>query len=373
MIAPEQFYRHLKKQGIDFFTGVPDSLFKNLLLYLQQQEDPSHHIITANEGQSVALAAGYYLATGRLPLVYLQNSGLGNIVNPLTSLTDKEAYSIPLLLLIGWRGIPGVKDEPQHKKMGRITEQLLQTLEIPFYVLQADSDKSLAMVTEAAAKALELKQAVALLVPGDIFEDYTATPPVDQYPLGREEVIRQLVQQCKGDEVVVCTTGKTGREFYELNEAAGNKLPKNLLCVGAMGLANHIALGLDMHQHHRVIMLDGDGALLMHLGTLATLGKQAGDSFLHIVINNGCHESVGGQQTLGFDIDLCAIGKACGYTATICIHNEKQLGDWLKSGFDKPGKQFVEIRVNAKSRTGLSRPKESPVERKEQLMQLLKK
>ena len=372
MIAPEEFYRHLNAKGIEFFTGVPDSLFKNLLLYLQQQVDASHHIITANEGQSVALAAGYYMATGKLPLVYLQNSGLGNTVNPLTSLTDNEVYSIPLLLLVGWRGRPGIKDEPQHKKMGRITGQLLQTLGIPYYLLQEDPVKSFALVDEAINKAMESQQAVALVVPDNLFEDYPVVLPENKYTLSRESVISQLVQHCIGNEVVVCTTGKAGREFYEVNEAAGNKLPKNFLCVGAMGLANHIALGLAMQNNNRVIMLDGDGALLMHLGTLATLGKLASDNFVHIVINNGCHESVGAQQTLGFDIDFCAIAKACGYAAAVCIGNEKELAAWWQDGFQKKGKQFIEIRVNAKSRPGLARPKETPAERKNQLMQLLK-
>jgi phosphonopyruvate decarboxylase len=374
MIDPSTFHQHLSGHGIDFFTGVPDSLFKSLLLYWQDHIHASHHLIATNEGQAVALATGYHLATGKLPLVYMQNSGLGNAVNPLTSLADKEVYAIPLLLLIGWRGRPGTKDEPQHIKMGRITEQLLQVLEIPFYILSDNEAQNKTLIDEAIAMTLEQQQPVALLAPENIFGEYKSPVPAAAWPLSREEVLKQLVQHAAGNEMIVCTTGKTGREFYELNGRSEDyMLPRHFLCVGAMGLASQVALGISLQQDRRVIMIDGDGALFMHLGSLASIGQWGSDSYMHIVINNGCHESVGGQPTLGFAVDLCAMASACGYQKVVRIDTDAALTAWLQSDFHEQQKQFVEIRVNAESRSNLSRPVELPVERKEALMPLLKK
>jgi phosphonopyruvate decarboxylase len=373
MIAPATFYQQLSGHGIAFFTGVPDSLFKSLLLYLHDHVAAAHHRIAANEGQAVALAAGYHLATGKLPLVYMQNSGLGNAVNPLTSLADKEVYAIPMLLLIGWRGRPGTKDEPQHIKMGRITEQLLQVMEIPFFVLPDNEAASNTVVQEAVAMAIAEQQPVALLVPDNTFSKYESAIPGNDYPLSREEVLKQLLPYTAGNEVMVCTTGKTGREFYELNGLSEMALPKHFLSVGAMGLANQVALGINGQHNSRVIMIDGDGALLMHLGTLPAIGQWANDDFIHIMINNGCHESVGAQPTLGFDMDWGVIAKACGYQQVYCITTEPELTTWLQQHFPERRKQFVEIRVHATSRANLSRPAELPVERKEALMPLLKK
>lgn len=372
MISPERFYRHLVSQGVDFFTGVPDSLMKQLLQYFHAHIEPSKHVITANEGLAVALAAGYHFSTGRLPLVYLQNSGLGNAVNPLTSLTDKEMYAVPMLMLIGWRGEPGQKDEPQHKKMGRITRELLDTLEIPSFVLPADEVKSLDMVTAAVNTALAAQQPVALLVTKGLFETHIAAPQVEnKYVLNREYVLNKLFDHFNGDETVVCTTGETGREFYEINRERGHIIKKELLSVGAMGLAGHIALGIDLQQPGRVIMLDGDGAVLMHMGALTVTGKLAKNSFVHVVFNNGCHASVGGQPTAGFDIDLCAVAKACGYERAICIHDEAGLNDWLQQSFNQSNKQFVEIRINATGRANLGRPGGTPIEWKETIMKAL--
>lgn len=369
MISPAGLYEFLAQQGVTCYAGVPDSLLKHFLKYLQDHS--SEHTITANEGLAIGLATGYHLATGKVPLVYLQNSGLGNIINPLTSLADKEVYGIPMLLMIGWRGRPGTKDEPQHIKMGRITVPLLDALEVPVYVLDGQQDKTFTQITEAINSAKTRLQPVALLVPEDMFEEYRGETREQTFSLDREEVIRGLIAHLTGDEIVVCTTGKAGREFYEQNTIAGNKISNYFLSVGAMGHANHVALGISNNTSQRVVMLDGDGALLMHMGGLATIGQHGNNEFLHVVINNGSHESVGGQPTEGFAIDMCDLARACGFTQACRISNETELQAWLKRLHTVKGKQFVEIVTNKKSRSDLGRPAGSPAKWKKDLMTVL--
>lgn len=376
MISPEQLYHHLKKSGIGLFTGVPDSLLKDFLLFLDSEATNNEHIIAANEGLATALAIGYHFATEKIPLVYLQNSGLGNIINPITSLADPEIYSIPMLLMIGWRGQPGVKDEPQHKKMGRITPAVLDALEIPFHVLSSDQETTFNDIQTAAHQAKTNSCPVALLVPEGIFEVQQSKPATTietKYELSRETVIQQLIGHLNGDEIVICTTGKAGREFNEANIAAGYKISKYLLSVGGMGHANHIALAVSKNASAKIIMLDGDGALLMHMGSMTTIGQIAGDNFLHIVINNGAHESVGGQPTTAFDIDLCNIALSCGYRHAKLITNARELNAWLKNDLGKNEQTFVEIRTNASSREDLSRPAGKAIDWKTDFMNALKK
>jgi phosphonopyruvate decarboxylase len=374
MIHPEKLYNFLKQQGVEFFTGVPDSLLKYFLKYLQDHVPDNKHLITANEGLAIGLAAGYNISTGKIPLVYLQNSGLGNIINPLTSLADKEVYSIPMVLMIGWRGRPGTKDEPQHKKMGRITISLLDSLEVPYYILDQQEQNAFEKIKLAIEMAAKEQKPVALLVPEEIFEKYEGKNEPDHFTLVREDIIKEIIQQLKGDEIVVCTTGKMGREFNEQNIAAKNKIKKNLLSVGAMGHANHIALGIKMNnEKNKMIMLDGDGALLMHMGSLSLIPQQLKEGFIHIVINNGSHESVGGQPTSGFVTDLCGIAKACGYNTVISISNENEFKNWIKTGLNSNETQFVEIRTCRSSRNDLGRPAGSPIEWKNNLITALHK
>jgi phosphonopyruvate decarboxylase len=368
MIAPEKLYMHFRKNDISFFTGVPDSLLKDFLKFLQDHSTAQEHIITANEGLAVGLASGYHFSTGKLPLVYLQNSGLGNLVNPLTSLADKEMYSVPMLLLIGWRGRPGTKDEPQHSKMGRITIPMLDVLEVPVYLLDESEVSSFEKITKAADQSMKEQRPVALLAPEQIFEKYKGDTETDKYPLVREEVIKRIIEKMNGDETVVCTTGKIGREFYEQNLAAGNKVKKYLLSAGAMGHANHIALGIKMQIGEKTIMLDGDAAVLMHMGSLPTVAAKAGNNFIHIVLNNGSHESVGGQPTQAFFTDLCAVAKASGYKQIFCITKDDELELWLKNDLQDNSTQFVEIRINRKSRNEPGRPKGHPTDWKNDYM-----
>lgn len=370
MIAPARLYDFLLQKGVSFYTGVPDSLLKHFLKYVQDQSGSHDHIITANEGLAMGLAAGHHMATGNIPMVYLQNSGLGNIINPLTSLADREMYAIPMLIMIGWRGQPGVKDEPQHKKMGRITEDILRVLELPYYLLSDDESKTMLTLDTAINQATTHATPVALLLPPGIFESYEGIASHSKYTLQREAVIGSLLEKLNGDETVVCTTGKIGREFHELNAAAGKKITKYLLSVGAMGHANHIALGLQA-KGSKTIMLDGDGAILMHLGSLATIGQHASNGFIHIVLNNGSHESVGGQPTEAFAVDLCAIASACGYARSIRITNENEWTEWLQGDMDTT--QFVEVRINQSSRPDLGRPTGELINWKNDLMQAISK
>lgn len=373
MISPGRLYDFLKKKDVSFFTGVPDSLLKHFLKYVQDHSSPDEHIITANEGLAVGLASGYHFATGKLPLVYLQNSGLGNIINPLTSLADTEMYSVPMLLLIGWRGKPGTKDEPQHVKMGRITKDLLEVLEVPVYLLGENEEASFSTINDAIEDTVEHKKPVALLVPEEIFEIYEGRAEENNYSLVREDVIKKIIAQLEGTETVVCTTGKIGREFYEQNELQRKKITNYLLSVGAMGHASHIALGVAKSKTGRILMLDGDGALLMQMGALPVIAQQVSNDFIHIVINNGSHESVGGQPTAAFSVDCCGIAKASGYTSTVRIINEEELFHWLNNGLFSPGLQFVEIRANQISRNDLGRPTGNPADWKSDFMKALRK
>lgn len=373
MIDPGRLYDHLQEKGIRFFTGVPDSLMKDFLGYLQDHADAGDHIITANEGLAIALASGHYFRSGKIPFVYLQNSGLGNIINPLSSLADQEMYGVPILIMIGWRGKPGTKDEPQHKKMGRITIPLLEALELPFFVLEENEAASFRLIGEAVSLATTNAAPVVLLVPEQIFETYPGKQEEDIYKLNRERVIRSIIDQLKGDETVICTTGKTGREFYAQNKLAGDKIKKYFLSVGAMGHAGHIALGVAGRDGSTTILLDGDGALLMHMGGLATVAQYAAGNFLHIVLNNGSHESVGGQPTAGFRANLSGIASACGYPRTFCIKSEEALKQWMGTVSNVQGLNFVEIRINRGSRKDLGRPAGEPLSWKKDFMNALKK
>lgn len=370
MIRAEQLYDHLGREGISFYTGVPDSLLKNFLQYVQDHTAGEQHIITANEGLALALASGYYLQSGKLPLVYLQNSGLGNLVNPLSSLADQEMYGVPMILLIGWRGEPGIPDEPQHRKMGAITVPLLEVLRVPVFKLDQQSSDPLQIVSTAIQTAREKQNPVALLLSADIFEkvQYEKTTIPATLSLQRESVIRELIKTLSGDETVICTTGKSGREFDEQNKAAGNKIKKYFLSVGAMGHASHIALGIHLQNPSKTILIDGDGALLMHMGALPTISHFANKNFIHLLINNGCHESVGGQPTEAFRVDCTAIARASGYQHTFLIRNEQELNHWLQNSLSSSDTQFVEIRTNAISRPDLGRPAGDPQDWKNDFM-----
>lgn len=375
MISPKAFTLLLAKSGINFFFGVPDSLLKNFCAYITDTAKPHAHIIAANEGNAIALAAGHYLATGKVGLVYLQNSGLGNSVNPLVSLADSEVYGIPILLLVGWRGEPGIKDEPQHTKQGKITRELLKTMGVAYEVLPA----SLAGAKKAVAKAVIHMRAsgcpYALIIKNATFAPYTLkkiTPQPRVAHLLREEAIEIITNQFNGDEVLVATTGKTSRELFELRESAGSGHERDFLTVGSMGHSSQIALGVALAKPDRqVYCLDGDGALIMHMGALATTGNASPNNFKHIVLNNGAHESVGGQPTAALSIDIPAIAQACGYKKTFQASDERGLRRSMDGLKKSTGPALLEVLIRQGSRQDLGRPTVSPKENKKAFMDFL--
>ncbi len=368
MISPEFFLDSLKQNGIDFFCGVPDSLLKNFCACIDDNVDKNSHIITANEGNAIALAAGYHLATGNIGLVYMQNSGIGNSINPLTSLTDPEVYNIPLLLVIGWRGEPGVKDEPQHVKQGRISAKQLEILEIPYVILEAKSDVGEVLST-VFSELNNKKSPVAILVKAETFSGYKSSKTnCFDYPLSREEALRTILKLSKSRDLFVSTTGKTSRELYELR-IERNEVQKDFLTVGAMGHTSSIALGVALGRpDKRVICIDGDGSMLMHMGALPVIGDLKPPNFVHIIINNASHESVGGQPTVAGNVDFKQLALACGYKSCFSANDADTLNNAWSEIEKISGPVMLEVRVKQGSRDNLSRPSGTPVENKKNFM-----
>ena len=299
-------------------------------------------------------------------MVYLQNSGLGNTINPLLSLSDKEVYSIPLILLIGWRGEPGTKDEPQHIKQGRVTPSMLESMEIPYKLITKDSDQSIFNAEWAASTALKTSSPVALLVQKGSFdknENLQSYELIEDFPLTREEAISSIVNNISQESIIVSTTGMISRELYEERIKMNKDLSNDFLTVGSMGHASQIALGISKtNPTKKVICLDGDGAALMHLGGMTTIGTNETGNLLHIVLNNGSHDSVGGQPTVANDISLTLIAKACGYKLVDGpIKNKQEIVKIIKKQNVLQGMRFVEIKVSKGSRKNLARPKNLPI------------
>lgn len=374
MIQPEKFYQALAGEGITFYAGVPDSLLKNLCAYITDHAEPRNNIIAANEGGAIALAAGYHLATGRIPAVYMQNSGEGNAVNPLLSLTDPEVYHIPVLLIIGWRGEPGVHDEPQHVKQGKVTLPLLDAMGIAHATLSADEQEATRQVAQAAAHMRATGQAYALVIRKGTFADYRLqTTVADESQLTREQAIQMVAGAMDSRAVAVSTTGKISRELFEYREAGQQGHERDFLTVGSMGHASQIALGIALHQPERpVYCFDGDGAVIMHMGALAISGSLQPNNFYHILFNNGVHDSVGGQPTVGYKIDLPEIAAASGYKTVISVDNADDLANVLQDLTDNEAPLFLEIKVKKGARADLGRPTTTPEENKQALMHFLK-
>ena len=327
MISAEFLYNTLQAQDITFYAGVPDSLLKNLCAYITDHAEPGQHVIAANEGGAVALAAGYHLATGKVGVVYMQNSGEGNTINPLASLTDKEVYRIPMLLLIGWRGKPGVHDEPQHVKQGKITTGLLNVMGVNYDVLAQEEEKAAAQIAKAIEAVTMQREVYALVIEKDTFEPYVLqTTSNNAFAMTREEAIQTVAAAMGERDCAVSTTGMISRELYEYRTAQGQGHERDFLTVGSMGHASQIALGIAMQQpDRRVWCFDGDGASIMHMGNMAILAVQHPRNMVHVVFNNGAHDSVGGQPTVGLQINLTAIAQAMGYAAVRRVVTAEEL------------------------------------------------
>lgn len=375
MIRPQFFIESLTYHGINFFAGVPDSLLKNICAYITDNLPKEQNIIAANEGGAMGIAAGYHLATGKIPCVYMQNSGEGNIINPLASLTDKEVYNIPVLLLIGWRGRPGVHDEPQHVKQGKVTTGLLNTMGINYTILNKEEDKAEKQIALAVDYMQRTNECYALVIEKDTFDAYNLVNSVDNgYPTSRELAIETAVKCLQPEAVVVSTTGMISRELFEIRERRGEGHERDFLTVGSMGHASQIALGIALQQSNRpVYCFDGDGSSIMHMGNMAITAQMQPKNYIHIVFNNGAHDSVGGQPTVGLQIDLCAIAKAAGYKDAIVVENTGELEEAIKGFQQMEGPLLIEARVRKGNRKDLGRPTTTPIQNKEALMKFLKK
>ena len=374
MIRPEFFIEKLRENGIDCFAGVPDSLLKNICAYITDHCDAEHNIIAANEGAAVGIAAGHYLATGKPACVYMQNSGEGNIINPLASLTDEEVYNIPVLLLIGWRGRPGVHDEPQHVKQGKVTTGLLNVMGVNYEVLSKEEDKAEKQIAKAI-KALQNKEVFALVIEKDTFEDYKLqNVEKNNLTMSREEAIQTVAAALGEKDCIVSTTGMISRELFEYRAAMNQGHERDFLTVGSMGHASQIALGIAMVQPERKVWcFDGDGAAIMHMGSMAIVASKQPKNYVHVVFNNGAHDSVGGQPTVGLHINLPAVAKAVGYKNTCSVDSKEALSEALKVVVTMEGPSLLEIKVKKGNRKDLGRPTTTPIQNKEALMEFLSK
>ena len=373
MISPKFFYDTLASHGISFYAGVPDSLLKNLCAYITDHADAAHNIIAANEGGAMGLAAGHYLATGQIPVVYMQNSGQGNIINPLASLTDPDVYNIPVLLVIGWRGKPGVHDEPQHVKQGKVTTGLLNVMGIDYTVLSKEENKAEVQIKKAVTYMQTTKQCYALVIEKDTFDAYTLqNVEKNDLTMSREEAIQTVAASLGEKDAIVSTTGMISRELFEYRTAMNQGHERDFLTVGSMGHASQIALGIALaKQDRRVWCFDGDGASIMHMGSMAIVANKAPKNYIHVVFNNGAHDSVGGQPTVGLKIDLPAVAKAVGYSQVFSVDNKESLQKQLSHLGEGP--VLLEVRVKKGNRKDLGRPTTTPIQNKEALMEFLKK
>jgi len=374
-IKPTDFYDQLASHGVEFFTGVPDSLLKEFCLCIDDRISNDKHIIAANEGNAVALASGYYLAQKSIPLVYMQNSGLGNAVNPLLSLCDPDVYSIPLLVMIGWRGEPGVKDEPQHVTQGRVQIELLEALGLPYEIISKEDDQFSNKISNVIEIAKNENRPVVLLIKKGTFEKYkTEIIQPDDQRMNREEALEIILENLDDNAIIVSTTGKTSREIFEIREIRGQTHEQDFLTVGSMGHCSSIALGIALAKPHReVVCIDGDGAMLMHLGSLTSIASMKPKNFRHILMNNEVHESVGGQETAAKYLDLSAIVEAVGSSKVFKAATPNDLKTNITNFITCSGPSFLEVKIKPGSREDLGRPTVKPADNKENFMKFLNK
>jgi phosphonopyruvate decarboxylase len=373
-IDPLKFYNILADRGIDFFTGVPDSLLKPFCLCVDDNVVQDKHIIAANEGNAIAIATGYHLKTGKIPLVYMQNSGLGNIINPLLSLCDPVVYSIPMLLLIGWRGEPGIKDEPQHTKQGMVQSDLLKAMNIPFDIISSNELNVNKKIIKSILTAEKENKPYAIIIKKGAFKNNKSKSQIfDEKMMTREKALEIILNQLPKDSTIVSTTGKTSREIFEIREKNNQPHFRDFLTVGSMGHCSSIALGIAIADPNRkVFCIDGDGSLIMHMGSLSTIGKLKPLNFYHILINNYVHESVGGQKTSAEFIDIPNLVKCNNYGHVFSVEDGSQLNNNLRDFIDNNGPAFLEVKVKPGSRTNLGRPTIKPIDNKKALMKFLR-
>jgi len=375
MIEPARFIDHLRSHGVTFYTGVPDSLLKQLNAHIMAELPPEQHIVAANEGAAVAIAMGHYLRTSTPAMVYLQNSGVGNTINPLLSLADPDVYGTPMVIVVGWRGQPGVKDEPQHVKQGRIMESLLDALDLPWAVLPHDPAAAEATVSEAVKTAVDASTPYVILVEKGTFAESVTGPPasVDGALPSREEALVAMAGSVGREAIVVSTTGMLSRELFEYREREGLPGDRDFLTVGGMGHACSIARGVALREPNREVWcFDGDGAFLMHLGSLAVIADHAPPSYFHVVFNNGVHDSVGGQPTSISVVDVAATARALGYRYAASTSDLSSIDDAVAELRNAGGPALLELKVRPGNRPGIGRPTRTPAESKRAFMSALR-
>ena len=373
MINVADLYNLLTENNINCFCGVPDSLLRDFCAYITDNTDNKHHTITANEGNAIGLAAGHYLATGNPALVYMQNSGSGNCVNPLLSLTDEEVYNIPLLMFIGWRGEPDKKDEPQHIKQGKVTDKLLDTMGIKYSIMPDNFEEAKSFIDNAVQYMKDTNCPYAFIIRKGTFEKYSLkNKKVSNYELKREEAIETVIRNLKTTDIIVSTTGHISREVYETRERIGQNHKQDFLTVGSMGHSSSIALGIALEKPDRnVYCFDGDGALLMHQGALSVNATKELTNFKHIVFNNEAHDSVGSQPTAMYKENVSKVALECGYNKSYSVQTKEELIKILPEFISDNGTSLLEIKVKCGAREDLGRPKEKPQENKKIFMENL--
>ena len=361
--------------GSDFYTGVPDSQLKAMCNYLMARygTDPNHHIIAANEGNCTALAAGYHLATGKVPVVYMQNSGEGNIINPVASLLNDKVYAIPVIFVIGWRGEPGVHDEPQHIYQGQVTVKLLEDMDIASFVIGKDTTEAeLEAVMDGFRAVLAQGKSVAFVVRKGALTDAPKVEYKNRHTMLREEII-QHIAAASGEDPIVSTTGKASRELFETRAANGQSHKYDFLTVGSMGHSSSIALGVALQKpEQRIWCIDGDGAVLMHMGSMAVLGSIKPSNLIHVVINNGAHETVGGMPTVAADVDLVGVAKACGDPDVTSVDSFEALDRELETAKARGALSLIEVKCSIGAREDLGRPTTTALENKQNFMEYVK-
>lgn len=365
------FLHEIKEIGINTITGVPDSTLKQFCDAVQFDNGKEfNHYVTANEGAAVGLATGEYLATKRPALVYLQNSGLGNIINPLASIANQEVYGIPMLYVVGWRGEPGKKDEPQHAYQGKITCKLLEVMDVPYSVIGMETtDVQIKEIIKKAETVLNENRQYAIVVKKGTFEKESEFTWKNGYELVREQALKNILQCVYKDAYIVSTTGKISRELYEQSDALYGGHNRLFMTVGGMGHASMIAYGMaQADKSRKIVCIDGDGAVMMHMGALAFIAKQSPSNLLHIVINNAAHESVGSMPT-GFSGGTYAqIAASCGYRNTYMVKTEAELKTVIKDAINRNELSLIEVMVSLEARSDLGRPKESARENRMDFM-----
>lgn len=361
--------------GSDFYTGVPDSQLKALCNYLMDTYgiDSKHHIIAANEGNCTALAAGYHLATGKVPVVYMQNSGEGNIINPVASLLNDKVYAIPVIFIIGWRGEPGIHDEPQHIYQGEVTTRLLDDMGIAnFAIGKETTDEEIEEAMEGFREVLAEGKDVAFVIRKGALTDAPKVEYKNNNTMIREEIIQHIVK-ASGEDPIVSTTGKASRELFETRVANGQSHKYDFLTVGGMGHSSSIAFGMAINKPgQRIWCVDGDGAVLMHMGSMAVLGANKPKNLIHVIINNGAHETVGGMPTVAGSIDLVKIALACGYPNAVSVDSFDVLDAELEAAKNRNELSLLEVKCSIGSREDLGRPTTTALENKQNIMEYLK-